>query len=470
MVVRFQNLPTKRIVTTKVGRWKLNVPEGWKSYQRLSDKISGKMDDIIDNKALSIEEVTKKVEALQTKIKFQAFGKSKPPTAKAKTRKERRKRYSSGMDDEAAKELLKYQSKLIEDEINIIKAARHGRVTNVFKMRELVAGSKKQQQEAHAVNDPKTGETVVSSEEIKRVNLEHCMKVLKNNVPKKEVEELLKVQSGRHDKLMMDDTEKETTFDKVNFEEVLAKFKKKNKKNYFFLTKSGEKFQNSVFKLSKRMFDEETFPRDFSLTTLHQVWKRKGSRADLNNHRYIHMKEWLPRLVEALTVSIMKDDIINSGSKFQIGGVPGHRVEEHLIVVKSIIQLHMFKKSGVIMQLVDIQKFFDSEILRTVMTSLAEANVNKKAYRCWYKLNQNTVISVARPAGMSEKAEVGEIVAQGSGGAALASGADVAQGLEGQFAGSIDEISYGWVRLQPLAYQDDINRLALSVNSTRAGS
>lgn len=153
------------------------------------------------------------------------------------------------------------------------------------------------------------------------------------------------------------------------------------------------------------------------------------------------MKEWLPRLVEALTVSIMKDDIINSGSKFQIGGVPGHRVEEHLIVVKSIIQLHMLKKSGVIMQLVDIKKFFDSEILRTVMTSLGAAKVNRKAYRCWYKLNQNTVISVATPAGMSDKAEVGEIVAQGSGGAALASGADVAQGLEGQFAGSTDEVS-----------------------------
>ena len=93
------------------------------------------------------------------------------------------------------------------------------------------------------------------------------------------------------------------------------------------------------------------------------------------------------------------------------------------------------------MQLVDIKKFFDSEILRTVMTSLGAAKVNRKAYRCWYKLNQNTVISVATPAGMSDKAEVGEIVAQGSGGAALASGADVAQGLEGQFAGSTDEVS-----------------------------
>jgi hypothetical protein len=186
-------------------------------------------------------------------------------------RLEKRKTTSTGTDDEEAKELLNYQSKVIEDEINKIKAGKHGRVTNVFKMREVVAGPKKQQQEAHAVKDPRTGETVVSCEDIKRVNLEHCVKVLKNNVPNKEVEELLKVQSERHDDMMLDDTDMETTIDKENFQEVVAKFKKKNKKSFHFLTKSGAKFQNSVFKLSKRMVDEESFPTDFAMTTLHQV-------------------------------------------------------------------------------------------------------------------------------------------------------------------------------------------------------
>ena len=53
-------------------------------------------------------------------------------------------------------------------------------------------------------------------------------------------------------------------------------------------------------------------------------------------------------------------------------------MEEHLIVVKTIIQKHMDMKHGVIIQLVDIQKFFDTEILRTVMTGLNEAKVNKR--------------------------------------------------------------------------------------------
>ena len=41
-------------------------------------------------------------------------------------------------------------------------------------MKDLIAGSKKPKQKAHAVLDSTTGEKVGSVKEIKRVNLEHC--------------------------------------------------------------------------------------------------------------------------------------------------------------------------------------------------------------------------------------------------------------------------------------------------------
>ena len=231
-----------------------------------------------------------------------------------KRRLEVRKQYASGMDDEEAAILLRQQSQMIKEEINKIKAGKYGCVTNVFKMREIVAGSKKQPQEAHAVKDS-MGKTVISCEEIQRVNLEHCVKVLSKNVPEAEVEELLQAQSMLHDELMKEDTDKETTITKEDYEDVLTTFKKKNKKGYLFLTKSGEMFLKSVYKLCKRMIEEETFPHDFSLTTLYQLWKRKGSREDLNNYRYIHMKEWLPRLTEALTVKLQHGQRLPEGWK-----------------------------------------------------------------------------------------------------------------------------------------------------------
>ena len=144
------------------------------------------MDIITENKGLSIEEIKKKTDALQNKIKFQAFGKSKPPTAKSKQRrlevsnicalkldeeKARQRRLEQTnssaweLDDENTrqrclegtnksaleldaeneenKELLRRQSQIIENAINKLKSEKHGRVTNVHKMRSEIAGPKK---------------------------------------------------------------------------------------------------------------------------------------------------------------------------------------------------------------------------------------------------------------------------------------------------------------------------------------
>ena len=104
------------------------------------------------------------------------------------------------------------------------------------------------------------------------------------------------------------------------------------------------------------------------------------------------------------------------------------------------------------------------------MASLHTAKVNQKAYRCWFKVNKETVISVDTPVGRTKKEMVHEVVPQGSGGAALASALDLALGLKRYFKGSLDEISYGKVPTEPQAWQDDILRIAEDIKSTRAGN
>ena len=113
------------------------------------------------------------------------------------------------------------------------------------------------------------------------------------------------------------DKEYELTEDDYFF--VLWKFKTKNSPTYQFITKTGKSFQLAILNMCRRFIKNETFPKRFNLTTLIQLPK-KGSAQDLNNKRFIHMKEWLPRLVEALTVEPMKEDIFAAGTKYQIGG------------------------------------------------------------------------------------------------------------------------------------------------------
>ena len=70
------------------------------------------------------------------------------------------------------------------------------------------------------------------------------------------------------------------------------------------------------------------------------------------------MKTWLPRCCEALLVTKMKPHILESGSKYQIGGLPNHRVEEHLIVLKALIDREISTVGGAIVELLDVQTFF----------------------------------------------------------------------------------------------------------------
>ena len=92
------------------------------------------------------------------------------------------------------------------------------------------------------------------------------------------------------------------------------------------------------------------------------------------------------------------------------------------------------------------------------MNNLCEANINRKSYRIWYKLNKRTMISVRTPVGMTQKADAGECVSQGSRGAALASGLSISKGIQDYFEDSTDEVSYGRVRCNPQSIVDDVLR------------
>ena len=125
------------------------------------------------------------------------------------------------------------------------------------------------------------------------------------------------------------------------------------------------------------------------------IKKKPGTKKeDLEANRFIHCKEWLPRAVESMVVSEMESDIRNGTSKFQIGGVAGHRPQEHLFSIKSLIYKYQKQKKLLIFFLNDVSKFFDKEVLTDCMQELASANVDPNAYRLFYKLNAATKIRV----------------------------------------------------------------------------
>ena len=84
------------------------------------------------------------------------------------------------------------------------------------------------------------------------------MDTLRNNEPE---DEFKKEINHKKDKLkrILEETDGEFETNKEIFDFNVNKFKRSGKKNYDFLTKSGSKFQEAVYKLCRKMFKQEIF-------------------------------------------------------------------------------------------------------------------------------------------------------------------------------------------------------------------
>ena len=71
---------------------------------------------------------------------------------------------------------------------------------------------------------------------------------------------------------------------------------------------------------------------------------------------------------------------------------------------------------------------------------------------------------------MTDTAFVGDVIGQGTAGAALVSQLNLDLGMKSYFSGSSDEVYYGDVRCEYFAYQDDIGKPSSGINQAQAAN
>ena len=76
---------------------------------------------------------------------------------------------------------------------------------------------------------------------------------------------------------------------------------------------------------------------------------------------------------------------LDGSSKYQVGGQPGHRPEELLFVLKSVMAKYKREKKIIVLQSYDVSKFFDKEMMEDGIITCMNRGANPKAVRLWYK-------------------------------------------------------------------------------------
>ena len=439
-----------------------NNAAGWDKYPNVSNKHA---EEIIKTIA-EIDDMNvleRKLDIIDSDILIESFGITWRKIGGSSNNKKRRKKSHKEL-----KELFLDQQKQTDDLINL---GLQGKDLNkkVQKMKQIVNGPKIKQAEPQAINDPKTGELITEVSEIKRVSLKHNVEILTKNKPREQDIEEINAKEERH-KIIMENDDKECwELDHIIFSKVLDKIKAKNKNYFKFLNKAGIAYKEAMFQYMSKMVKTENIPKCYLNTSLFQIWKGKGSALDLNMMRFIHMRSWRSKLIEALVTEKMKPKIVKATPNIQIGGMPKASSSEHLLVLKTWMKMKEDKKEGGIFNTFDMEKFFDKESLVDCMDSLSkEANIDNKSYRLWYKLNQNAKISVKTSVGESKSKTISDSIGQGSMGAALVSSLNIGCSMKNTFKEDYST-KIGDKGLNNFVYQDDVGKVNDKVDQSRIG-
>ena len=119
----------------------------------------------------------------------------------------------------------------------------------------------------------------------------------------------------------------------------LSNSRMQGRTKYDTIMKAGNSLYNAQYRLYEVVWNKEKKPDSRRDTVIIPISKGKGSRSDMDNKRNLHTKSEFQKVFGHLVTDAIKPIVVDNLSPFQIGAIPGHRPEEHLFIMKSVLAL-----------------------------------------------------------------------------------------------------------------------------------
>ena len=147
--IELSGIPKTQEISRIETSWNLGKLGGWDSYEKVSNEAAEMIDTIVKNHELDINNIMKKLDTIDTKLRFRFFGKTKPSVRSTIKRSKwilKCQNFSCDQcknQNQKDEELHERQTQRIELAIQKIKESKLGRVGNVYMMKRQIAGPKK---------------------------------------------------------------------------------------------------------------------------------------------------------------------------------------------------------------------------------------------------------------------------------------------------------------------------------------
>ena len=170
------------------------------------------------------------------------------------------------------------------------------------------------------------------------------------------------------------------------------------------LKRPGEKMGNFLYPLIKTIWEEEEIPNAWNLGQITSIWKGKGDKEKLNNHRGITTSSSIGTILETLI-----DHRIEAHVPFtqaQGGGKRGSSTCDHLFILRAIIDLSKHNKKETFLTFMDVSKAYDNADSDDMLKTVWESGLKGKSWRILRNMSKNLRATVKTKHGLTEEFEM----------------------------------------------------------------
>ena len=239
----------------------------------------------------------------------------------------------------------------------------------------------------------KEGNLADTREGIEEVITRHNENLLQRKPHSKSYEEIHNMKKKLMETLVETEIKVFKSFTINDYINVVNKVYDKKKEMFANFRDSSPKFKVLIFYILKKIYEEEDIPPSFFETKLIALFK-KGNYMDPNNYRYLHIKDYLPRLFEMCLHQKLDVVFDNHTPESQAGGVKEADTVEHLVILIGAINQKYNEGKGLIISFADIVKCFDRIFLSDSHYFLMKYGADLKALKVLSILLGKNVLSL----------------------------------------------------------------------------
>ena len=167
------------------------------------------------------------------------------------------------------------------------------------------------------------------------------------------------------------------------------------------LKKGGDSMVRLIYPLVLQFWRTEKVADQWNNGLISSIYKQKGDREDLVNHRGITVSSSVATIPEEII-----DKRLNKTmrfSQFQAGGRKGCSTVDHIFIVRGIISYALHTKKRIFLTMFDVEKAYDRADVDDMMHIAWQDGVKGKLWRLTRVLNTNLTANVKTKHGITRK-------------------------------------------------------------------